>query len=449
MSERAITQEKTNYLLNLLQAAKEPAGEPLWLQQLRRKAARRFAELGIPTVRDEEWKYTNVSSLTDIPFAPVSADSHRLPAEQLDQIAFADLKCARPVLINGYYSEKLSSTGAPDGVRLESLAKVLEKEPETVQAYLGRYAGFEEHAFNALNTALMRDGAFVYVPKGKIVKEPIHLLFISTASGEPTVSHPRTLILADSQSQVTIVESYLSLGSGVCFTNPVTEIVVRDGAVVDHYKLQDESRRAFHIATMHYCQDCTSTLSSNSITLGGALVRNNLNVVLDGEGAECTLNGLYLVTGEQHIDNHTRLEHAKPHCSSRELYKGILDGKSRGIFHGRILVHKGAQKTDSKQTNNNLLLSDEALINTKPQLEIYADDVKCTHGATIGQLDKDAIFYLRSRGISETAARSLLIYAFASEIVGRIKAEKLRARLDQYLLSWLPQGDLVKEAVQK
>jgi Fe-S cluster assembly protein SufD len=353
------------------------------------------------------------------------------------------------VFVNGRYSENLSSPGELDGVKLGSLAEVLQMKPEIVQPHLGQYANLEEHAFNSLNTALMRDGAFVHVMKGKTAEKPIHLLFVSTAHAEPATSHPRNLIVAESQSQATIVESYVSVGPDVYLTNPVTEIILGDGAVLDHYKLQDESRRAFHVATMQYRQDRNSSLRSHSITLGGVLVRNNLTAVLDGEGAECTLNGLYLVMGEQHIDNHTRLEHAKPHCSSRELYKGILDDKSRGVFHGRILVHKGAQKTDSKQTNNNLLLSDEALINTKPQLEIYADDVKCTHGATIGQLDQDAIFYLRSRGIGEKAARSLLIYAFASEIVGRVKVEALRAKLDQFLLGWLPQGELVKGAVQK
>ncbi|HEY3131153.1 MAG TPA: Fe-S cluster assembly protein SufD [Acidobacteriota bacterium] len=448
MIEKAIKHEKTNHLLDLLHAIKEPAGEPLWLLQMRRRAARRFLELGIPTVRDEDWKYTNLASLADVPFKPASADAS-LPRQQLDRINFADLQCTRLVFVNGRYSESLSSPGELDGVKLGSLAEVLQMKPEIVQPHLGQYANLEEHAFNSLNTALMRDGAFVHVMKGKTAEKPIHLLFVSTAHAEPATSHPRNLIVAESQSQATIVESYVSVGPDVYLTNPVTEIILGDGAVLDHYKLQDESRRAFHVATMQYRQDRNSSLRSHSITLGGVLVRNNLTAVLDGEGAECTLNGLYLVMGEQHIDNHTRLEHAKPHCSSRELYKGILDDKSRGVFHGRILVHKGAQKTDSKQTNNNLLLSDEALINTKPQLEIYADDVKCTHGATIGQLDQDAIFYLRSRGIGEKAARSLLIYAFASEIVGRVKVEALRAKLDQFLLGWLPQGELVKGAVQK
>jgi Fe-S cluster assembly protein SufD len=223
----------------------------------------------------------------------------------------------------------------------------------------------------------------------------------------------------------------------------VTEIVARDAAVVEHTKMQSESLRAFHVAAIQYQLERGSSVTSNSMTLGGALIRNSLTAVLDGEGAECTLNGLYLVSGKQHVDNHTHLEHAAPHCSSRELYKGILDGQSRGVFHGRILVRRGAQKTDSKQTNNNLLLSDEALINTKPQLEIYADDVKCTHGATIGQMDRDALFYLRSRGIGEQSARSLMVYAFASEIVQRCKVGALRTQLDAFLMDRIPGNERV------
>ncbi|MCH8319816.1 MAG: Fe-S cluster assembly protein SufD, partial [Acidobacteria bacterium] len=284
-------------------------------------------------------------------------------------------------------------------------------------------------------------------PRGEVIQEPIHLLFLSTAAEEAVAVHPRNLILVDSNSQVTIVESYIGLHKGVYFTNSVTEIVAAENAVVDHYKLHQESKKAFHIATLQVHQDRSSSVRTFNATLGGKLTRNEVNVVLDGEGAECNLDGLYLISGSQHVDNHTRLEHAKPHCDSREMYKGILDEKATGVFHGRIVVLPGAQKTDSKQTNNNLLLSDEALINTKPQLEIYANDVKCTHGATIGQLDPDALFYLRSRGIDKITARSLLIYAFASQVVNRIKVDLVRTELDDYLFSWLPAGHLVREAI--
>ena len=257
------------------------------------------------------------------------------------------------------------------------------------------------------------------------------------------MSHPRNLIVAEANSQVSIVESYFGLNDETYFTNAVTEIVVNDNAIVDHYKLQRESMHAFHFSTLQVQQSRSSSFSTHSIALGGALVRNDVNTVLNGEGAEATLDGLYVVSGQQHVDNHTRIEHAKPHCSSRELYKGILDQKARAVFNGRIIVRPDAQKTDSKQTNKNLLLSEEALANTNPQLEIYADDVKCTHGATIGQLSADALFYMRARGIGLDTARNLLTYAFANEITNRIKIEPLRAELEMLLFSRLPTDEKI------
>ena len=292
-----------------------------------------------------------------------------------------------------------------------------------------------------MNTAFISDGAFVYIPKDSIVDAPIHLLFIATASGKPEVSHPRNLIVAGANTQVKIVESYVGLDKAVYFTNAVTEIVAGENSVIDHYKLQRESVQAFHVATLQIQQARSTTFSTCSISMGGALVRNDVNAVLDGEGCESVLNGLYLVTGQQHVDNHTQIDHAKPHCSSREFYKGILDEKARGVFNGRIIVRPGAQKTDSKQTNKNLLLSEGALVNTNPQLEIYADDVKCTHGATIGQLSADVLFYLRSRGINLETARNLLTYAFASDITSRIKIESIRTELENILFSRLPQNE--------
>jgi Fe-S cluster assembly protein SufD len=414
---------------------------------MRKAAIRHFDEIGFPSVKDEEWKYTNIAPLVRIPFKLAGCGSDPLTAEAFERLGFTDLKCNRAVFVDGHYRKELSSrNGLPEGIRVISLAEILRDDPKSVEPYLGRYALYQDQAFNALNTAFIRDGAVVIAEKGKVVEEPIHLVYVSTSAEKATVSYPRNLVLAGRNSQVTIVESYIGFGSGVYFTNPVTELIAGENAVVDHYKLQDESKNAYHMATMQFHLNRDSSVRTFSITLGGSLVRNHINAVLDGEGSECTLNGIFLVSGQQHIDNHTRLEHAKPHCSSRELYKGILDGRSRGVFHGRILVRPGAQKTDSKQTNNNLLLSDQALINTKPQLEIYADDVKCTHGATIGQLDSDAIFYLRSRGIGEQAARSLLIYAFASEIVEKIRLEPLREQLDGFLFTWLPKGRLIKEA---
>lgn len=446
-----VTNEKEIYPLNLAQSGKDlTATGPVWLRRLRSQACDRLAEEGFPSVRDEDWKYTNIAPIARIPFQPARYELDGLTPDALDGVPFSDLRCHRFVFVDGHHAAELSSIGPlSDGIKVLSLARVLKDAPELAEPYLGRYARLEGHAFNALNTAFMRDGAFVYVPKGKLAEELIHLVFLSTARRPAVVSHPRNLIVVEGNSQVTIVESYIGIGSEVYFTNPVTEIIAEEYAVVDHYKLQFESQAAFHVATLQFQQGRSSSVRSSSIALGGSLVRENLSAVLGGEGAECSLNGLYLVTGRQHIDNHTRIEHAKPHCNSRELYKGILDGRSRGVFHGRILVQKDAQKTDSKQTNNNLLLSDEALINTKPQLEIYADDVKCTHAATIGQLDRDAIFYLRSRGIGAKAAQSLLVYAFASEMIECIKVGALRAQLDGFLRNWLPRGEFVKEAVER
>jgi Fe-S cluster assembly protein SufD len=288
----------------------------------------------------------------------------------------------------------------------------------------------------------------VSIPKGKVVAEPIHLVFVSTSPGGPTVSHPRNLVLAGVNSQATVVERYVGLG-GVYFTNGVTEIVAAENAVLDHYKVQQEGTEAFHVAMQQVRLGRSSNFASHSIALGGGLVRNDVNAVFDAEGGECTLNGLYLAAGRQLIDNHTRIDHARPHCASHELYKGILDGQAQGVFNGKIYVHPDAQKTDAKQTNKTLLLSEDAVINTKPQLEIYADDVKCTHGATIGQLAEEAIFYLRSRGLGRAEARSLLTFAFANDIISRIKVEPLRARLEATLLAGqsLPAGRATTEEV--
>ncbi len=407
-----------------------------WARKIRAAAMSCFSEMGFPTVRDEEWKYTNVAPIANIPFQPAPLESRRLAPDGVERFSSGMIEAIRVVFVDGYYSPELSSLRRlPQGVQVGSLAAALHGEAGWVQLHLARYADYRQHAFVALNTALMRDGAFVYVPEGRIVAEPIHLLFISTGGKEATVSHPRNLMVIGKGGQATIVESYVALEKKVYFTNAVTELVVGENAVVEHYKLQQESAEAFHIATLQVCLDRNGRCSSHSIALGGALVRNEVNAVLDGEGGECALNGFYMVSGEQHVDNHTRIDHVKPHCTSRELYKGVLDGRSKGVFNGKIYVHKAAQKTDAKQTNNNLLLSRDALIDTKPQLEIYNNDVKCAHGSTIGQLDQDSIFYLRSRGISAEAARSLLTYAFASDVISRIRIEPMRAHLDKLLVA--------------
>lgn len=436
----AVTPERETYLSHFAQVEKAlPADGPSWLHGIRKAAIARFAALGFPTTRQEEWRLTNVAPIASVPFKPaVPVDLDRSAIAELDGTSVGDWPCHRLVFVNGRYSARLSSgRPLPAGVIVESLAAALRDAPEKVEPHLTRYAGYADHAFRALNTAFIADGAFVYVPGGQRLEAPIHLLFVSTAPGEATVSHPRNLLVVGAGSQATIVESYLGRGRDVYLTNAVTELVVGENAVIDHYTVQRESEAAFHVATLQVHQDRSSSVVSHAISLGGALVRNDLTVVLDAEGSECTLHGLYVATGQQHVDHHTTIDHAKPHCTSSELYKGILGGRAKGVFNGRIVVRPDARKTDAKQTNKNLLLSDDAVIDTKPALEIFCNDVKCTHGATLGQLDRDTLFYLRSRGIAEEAARRLLIQAFASDIIDRITLEPIRTTLGELTLGRL------------
>jgi Fe-S cluster assembly protein SufD len=407
-------------------------------------AIERFAALGFPSNREEEWRLTNVAPIVRETFHRATGDPNAVDPERLAPFAFE--AAARLVFVNGRFAARLSHLGdLPEGTVVASLADALARTPEKVEPYLGRLAGLA-NPFAALNTAFVDDGALVWVPRGVVVPGTIHLLYLgSPEDGRPTVSYPRNLIVAGENSQVTLVETYA--GTGAYFTCAVTEMVAGPNAVVDHYKVQRESVDAFHMATFQIEGQRNSLPSSHSISIGGGLVRNDVNAVLAGEGIDCILNGLYLAEGRQHVDNHMRVEHAKPHCASHELYKGILDGRARSVFNGLIYVHKGAQKTDAKQSNRNLLLSRDAIANSNPQLEIFADDVRCTHGSTVGQLDEDAIFYLRSRGIGAEAARSLLTYAFASDIVERIKVDPIRKDLEELLFTRLPQGEVVRQAV--
>jgi Fe-S cluster assembly protein SufD len=433
-----LKEEKNTYLADFARFEKEAAmnGQP-WVHRLRQAAMKRFNELGFPTSRNEDWKFTSVAPIAKTPFRLVPAyDLDGVTSETLEQSGHQIGDAIRLVFLNGHYAPPLSSLEAlPDGVIVTSLATALHAHAQLVEPHLARYAAYQDHAFTALNTAFVHDGVFVFISRGTTVQSPIHLLYLTTAAGEGTVAHPRNLIVTGSRSQVTIVESYACPKEQVYFTNAVTEIVAGDHAVIDHYKLQRESGEAFHVATLKVHQGPGSNFSSHYLGFGGELVRNEVRAMLDGEDCECTLNGLYMAGGRQHADNHTVIDHAKPHCASHELYKGILNGKAHGVFNGKIFVHQDAQKTDAKQTNKTLLLSDDAVINTKPQLEIYADDVKCTHGATVGQLDDDAIFYLRSRGLGREEARRLLTYAFANDIISRVKVEPIRTRLEQTMLA--------------
>jgi Fe-S cluster assembly protein SufD len=434
-----VTKEQAHYLSDFERAEQTWAPrEPAWVHRLRQAAMACFATQGFPTTRHEEWKYTNVAPIVKTRFTPAAYDTKGVARESLIDLSRGTLGRVQLVFVNGHYAAPLSSLHAlPEGVRVGSLAAVLTAAPEQLEPHLAQYAAYQEQAFVALNTAFMEDGAFVYIPRGLLVDDPIHLLFVSSGGGEPTVRYPRNLLIVERESQATIIETYIGLEDTSYFTNAVTELVLGENSVLEHYKLQQESLAGFHVATLQVQQDRHSTFTSHAIALGGALVRNDVNVALAGEGVECTLNGLYLGIDQQHVDNHTRIDHLQPHGISRELYKGVLDGKARGVFSGKIVVHKDAQKTDATQSNKNLLLSEEARVDSKPQLEIFNNDVRCTHGSTTGQLDRDALFYLRSRGMGQQAARRLLTYAFASEMINRVKLAPLRAYLDTRLTTQL------------
>jgi Fe-S cluster assembly protein SufD len=423
----------------------QTASQPSWLFPLRKAGIARFAERGFPTLHDEDWRFTNVAPIAKLPFKPVfDASRNGLTSETVSGFIFGRLEATRLVFVNGHFNRELSSAGA-QGVTAKSLSAALLEDSNLLEGHLGRIATGEDSSFTALNTAFFQDGAFIHIPAGRHVEKPIHLLFISTAKEQGATSHPRNLILAERGSQATIMETYVSAHDAPYFTNAVTELVLADGAVLEHCKFQDESLEAFHIAAIHAQLGRNSNLVAHSLATGARLSRNNIRTGLAGEGVECVLNGLYLTKGEQLADHHMIVEHAQPHCNSHEYYNGILDGRSKGVFHGRILVRQPAQKTDAKQTNKNLLLSEDATVDTKPQLEIYADDVKCTHGATIGQLNEESIFYLRARGIGAATARQMLIHAFAGEIIERVRHTAARAELDRIVWERLEANPHVTE----
>ena len=425
------------------------AGGQAWFLPTRQAAMSRFGELGFPTTRHEEWQHTSVAPIARTAFQHAAGVDAAVSPADVQRLALPGGTSARLVFVNGWYAPRLSDLGdLPAGVRVGSLDETAGRDPALLEPHLARHAAFDDHAFVALNTALMQDGGLVYVPRHTVVERPVELLFIATPGAEPRAIHPRNLVLVDADSQVTLVETHATVtpGDGAAyFNNPVTEIVAGDNSVVDHYKVVREAAAAFHVGTLQVHQFRSSNVSAHVVSAGGTLVRNDINALLDDEGGECNLYGLYLIGGEQHVDNHLRVEHARPHCDSREFFKGVLDGRARGAFTGRIVVHPDAQKTDAKQSNMSLLLSPHAQVDSKPQLEIFADDVKCTHGATIGQIDDEAIFYLRARGIGEAAARSLLIQAFAREALAGVRIEPLRRRLEELVLARLPEANLLQE----
>ncbi len=427
------TENLEKYLESFTAFAKRSSGhgQP-WLRKLREDAFARFCETGFPTTHDEDWRFTNVSAIARTAFSF---------GQPLAHLSNSDLKpwrvegaAAQLVFVDGEFVRNLSIFGSlPPGITVSGLKEEIEKRTPSVEAHLGRYLNTQRDAFCALNTAFAEDGAFVHVGRGLSLDAPIHLLFVSTAAGAPRMIHPRSLLIFEQESEATVVEDYVSLGGGTVFCNSATELIAGANSTVAHYMIERESLDAFNISTLRIQQERSANVASHSLLLGGGLVRNNVHPVLAGEGGECLINGLFLGDGRQHLDNYMHVEHASPHCSSRQFYNGILDGHAHGVFHGRIVVHKDAQKTDAKQTNRNLLLSDDAQIDTKPQLEIYADDVKCTHGATIGQIEENALFYLQSRGIDEISARKLLLLAFAGECLERMKPGVARAHAERLI----------------
>ncbi len=449
----ATRQELQNYL-ELFERFDKRAEAPEFVRKLRQDAFARFWELGFPTLKDEDWRFTSVAPITSQSFElaqPASVNVREI--EAVAAPGFAN----RVVLVNGRFAPELSSLPVAAGVIVMSLAEAIATAHPLVQQHLAKGEDVRTDAFTALNTAFVEDGAFVHVKRGAVVEQPIYVLYVSTGKGAQMVS-PRNLIVAEEQSQAVIVEDYVTLARGrdvpataggtpalptesvlpITFSNVVTELVAGADAVISHYMIEREDANALNVSTLNIQLARGANVDSHSLLVGGALVRNNVHPVLAGVGADCLINGLFVGNGRQHLDNYMKVEHAAPHCNSRQFYNGILDGQSRGVFHGRIIVHKDAQKTDAKQTNRNLLLSDQAQIDTKPQLEIYADDVKCTHGATIGQMDEEALFYMRSRGIDDAEARRLLLFAFAGECLDRMKPGPVREWLERAVPSWLP-----------
>lgn len=420
---------------------------PDWFEPTRRQAMDRFTELGLPTRRHEQWRFTDITPIRETVFEPAPGYAD-LSAHDLQAVQITGLDASRLVFVNGRFNAQLSNPGPmPEGVQLMSLAAAMSQHQDLVEPYLGRLADDDDDAFGALNTAMANDGLFLFVPPGASVDQPIHVLHIATPSQQPALTCPRHLIIAGQGAALTVVEDYVATHGGVYLTNAVTEIAVASNADVTHYLIGRDSDDAFNITSLYAHQGRDSRFTSHSVLLGGSIVRNNVRPVLDGENCYSLLNGLYIVGDRQTVDNHMRVDHAKPHGDSRQFYKGIMKGHAKGVFRGRIIVRPDAQKTDAKQSNQNLLLSDDASANTDPQLEIYADDVKCTHGATVGQINEDQVFYLRSRGISHDMARAMIVYAFAGESLERMSDEPTQRFLRSQVLGRLPASGLFAKSL--
>lgn len=417
--------------------------EPSWLRRLREQAFDRFEQTGFPVVQQEEWKYTNVAAIAKTNFAPVLARNGARPdSDWLAAFAYEETRNSTVVFLNGIFQPDLSSlTALPEDVVAMELGDALlsDRHGDPVRKQLESGIHADENGFTTLNTALFSSGLFLKIPRGQRIERPIHLLFIGQAGNNGTrpAAFPRVLIVGEENSGATIIENYASPGDDVYLTNAIVDLRLGSGARFEHCKVQRESPNAFHVATTSAELGQNATYDATTINFGAALSRHNIDVRMDHEGAECSVDGLYMIDGNQHTDTHSVIDHRQPRCRSQQLYKGILDGKSRAVFNGKVFVRHGAQQTDARQTNKNLLLSKEARVDTKPQLEIFADDVKCTHGAAIGQLEEDEIFYLESRGIRPELARNLLTYGFAEEVIEKIKVDSIRRELDAAVLNRL------------
>lgn len=412
------------------------ATEPDWLLAKRKEAFDHFVELGFPTTRMEDWRFTSVAPIADTTFT-IAADAPVTESDVAPHL-YSEYDGPRLVFVDGVFAENVSSlAGLPEGVTLCRLNEAASNA--TFREKLGTLSRENAEAFTALNMALARDGVFLHFPANVASETPVQLIYIKTGTEPARIGCTRNLFVFGTSSQARLVETHVSLADGPAFTNIVTEAFVGANAHVDVVKVQNEAKSTFHVASLFLRQDRDSVYRQHGFDFGGALVRNNVRGNLEGTACEAIVNGLYMLDGNQHVDNWMWMEHAEENIPSHELYKGILDGKASAVFTGRIFVHQKAQRTDAKQTNQNLLLSDDARVNTKPQLEIYADDVKCTHGATIGQLDQTALFYLMSRGIERGRARNLLVHAFAGDIIERVNFDPVRERIESLLNNLLPQ----------
>ena len=406
-----------------------------WLELVRSSAMDRFEQLGFPPVTDEEWKYTNLATLAKEEFVPVTSGSSA--ALDLKDFEYPETADAHLVVVDGFLREDLSTkTGLGDVVAVDLFSAVQDaRYNKIVRKYLARNAGYHNNGLTALNTAFLQSGVFLWIPKNVKLERPLQITFVADA--ENGASFPRLLVVAEENSSATFIESYVSSNDGKYFTNAIAEIVLKDGAQLEHYRVQRESNNAYHVSTTSAELGRASRYGTTSINLGAQLSRHDVSVVMDHEGAETAVDGLYMAGSDQHTDTHSVIDHKQPHCTSHQLYKGILDGNGRAVFNGKVFVREGAQKTDAQQTNKNLLLSDKARVDTKPQLEIYADDVKCAHGAAIGQIDPEELFYLETRGLGPELGRSLLTYGFAEEVIGKIKIDSIRSQLDEIVLRQL------------